>query len=80
MADDDVVRRINELADEEHRLHDLHEGGPASEDDRARLKEIELALDQCWDLLRQRRARREAGEDPAGAEVRSETVVENYLQ
>ncbi|GAA3656585.1 DUF2630 family protein [Nocardioides ginsengisoli] len=80
MADDDVVRRINELADEEHRLQDLHEGGPVGDDERARLKEIELALDQCWDLLRQRRARREAGEDPAGAEVRSESVVENYLQ
>ena len=80
MADDDVVRRINQLADEEHRLHDLHEGGPVDESDRARLQEIELALDQCWDLLRQRRARREAGADPGAAEVRSESVVENYLQ
>jgi hypothetical protein len=80
MDDVDVVRRINELADEEHRLQGEHQGGPLPDAERQRLKEIEVALDQCWDLLRQRRARRDAGEDPDQAAVRSESTVEHYLQ
>ncbi len=50
-----------------------------AEEEHAKLAAIETELDQCWDLLRQRRARREYGEDPEGAEVRSEGTVENYL-
>jgi hypothetical protein len=76
--DDEVVRRIDDLVDEEHRLHGR---GPAmTDEDRERLAALEVQLDQCWDLLRQRRARRAAGEDPADATVRSESVVENYWQ
>ncbi len=80
MDDAELVRRINELADEEHRLERSHAAQPLPDDDHARLREIEIALDQCWDLLRQRRARREFGEDPDAAAVRPPDVVENYQQ
>lgn len=80
MDDAELVRRINELADEEHRLERSHAAQPLGDDDHARLREIEVALDQCWDLLRQRRARREFGEDPDEAAVRPADVVENYQQ
>lgn len=81
MDDVDIVHRIGALADEEHRLERTHKSGDALSDDEARrMKEIEVALDQCWDLLRQRRARRDAGQDPDQAEVRSESVVEGYRQ
>jgi hypothetical protein len=79
--DAEVIRRINELADEEHRL-ERASGGPGGLDeaDHSRLQEIEVALDQCWDLLRQRRARRSAGADPDDAAVRPEGTVEHYQQ
>ena len=80
MNDLDVVRRINELAEEEHRLENDHEGGPLADDERRRIKELEVALDQCWDLLRQRRARRSAGQNPDDAAARSTSTVEHYLQ
>jgi hypothetical protein len=80
MDDAEVVRRINELADEEHRLARSHAAEALSDDDHARLREIEVALDQCWDLLRQRRARRAIGQDPDDAVVRPADVVENYQQ
>lgn len=76
----EVVRRINELADEEHRLERAHAGTPLGADELARLRSVEVALDQCWDLLRQRRARRGAGSDPDDAAVRSEGTVEGYKQ
>jgi hypothetical protein len=79
MDDLDVVRRITALADEEHALERSHTRNALSEE-LARLKAVAVALDQCWDLLRQRRARRNAGEDPAGAAARSERVVEGYQQ
>lgn len=76
MSDPDagVLGHINVLVDEEHRLR----GGDGG--DAARLPEVEEELDRCWDLLRQRRARREYGEDPDEAEVRSTSTVENYRQ
>ena len=80
MNDLEIVRQIGELADEEHQLEDSHEGQALSEAELARLRAIEVALDQCWDLLRQRRARRAAGQDPDQAEVRPESVVEGYRQ
>ena len=80
MDDAEIVRRVNELADEEHRLERSHAGDGLGDDDAARLREIEVALDQCWDLLRQRRARRAAGEDPDGARVRPAGTVEGYQQ
>ena len=80
MDDEEIVRRINELADEEHRLERAHAGTGLAEEELSRLREIEVSLDQCWDLLRQRRARRSTGRDPDEAEVRAEGVVEGYQQ
>jgi Protein of unknown function (DUF2630) len=81
MADEEVLSRIQELADEEHRLYDRHHGGdPLRTDEHRRLEELEVRLDQCWDLLRQRRARREFDEDPSAAKGRDETTVEGYQQ
>jgi hypothetical protein len=75
MDDLDIIRHIDRLVDEEHRLR-----GSPGDDSADRLNELEVTLDQCWDLLRQRRARRDAGLDPDDATVRPESVVERYLQ
>jgi hypothetical protein len=80
MDDLDIVHRITSLTDEEHSLERSHAGDGLSDDDRERLRAIEVSLDQCWDLLRQRRARRNAGENPDEAAVRSEQIVERYQQ
>jgi Protein of unknown function (DUF2630) len=82
MDDAEIVRRIGELADEEHRLERSHtgDGEGLSPEEVERLHTLEVALDQCWDLLRQRRGRREAGEDSDEAQVRPEGVVEGYQQ
>jgi hypothetical protein len=76
--DIDIRQRIGALVDEEHHLE--RPGGGLSEDEQARRTRIEVALDQCWDLLRQRRTRRAAGDDPEGASERGEGVVEGYRQ
>ena len=76
----EVVRRINELAEEEHRLERAHAGKPLGDDELQRLRNLEVALDQCWDLLRQRRARRSAGADADDATVRPAATVEGYQQ
>ena len=77
--DDDVIAQISKLVEEEHRLRSVavHEMTP---DDSERLDELEVRLDQCWDLLRQRRAKRSAGQDPSDAHTRSADVVEHYRQ
>lgn len=80
MKDADIVRRIGELADEEHRLERSHAGKSLPDADIERLREIEVALDQCWDLLRQRRARRGAGQDPDDATIRFDQTVVGYQQ
>lgn len=80
MDDLDVVRRIGELSDEEHDLERAHIGEEWSDEESERLRAIEVALDQCWDLLRQRRARRSAGQDPDDAAVRPADTVEGYQQ
>ena len=80
MDDTDIVRRIGELTDEEHRLQRAHSGEPLVGEELARLNSLEVALDQCWDLLRQREALREAGRDPNEAKVRPPDEVEGYLQ
>jgi hypothetical protein len=80
MDDQEIVRRIGELADEEHQLERTHAGEPLSGDELQRMRDLEIALDQCWDLLRQRRARRDAGQDPDTATPRDEGVVEGYQQ
>jgi uncharacterized protein DUF2630 len=75
MDDKQISSRIGELIAEEHALERQGE-----EPDHQRLKALEVELDQCWDLLRQRRARRSAGEDPEDAAARPGNVVEGYLQ
>jgi Protein of unknown function (DUF2630) len=78
-GDTDVLDHINELAHEEHELFEKESRGEASDSDKQRLKEVGVKLDQCWDLLHQRRARRSAGMDPQKADVRDERTVEGYL-
>jgi hypothetical protein len=79
MEDATVSDRINDLARQELELFQKQSQGEATDEDRERLKHIEVTLDQCWDLLRQRRARRNAGLDPDDAEVRDERTVEGYV-
>jgi len=82
MADDaDIIKRIDGLVDEEHALERAHgDGRSLSNDEKARLRDLEVQLDQLWDLLRQRRARRNAGLDPDEAEPRDPSTVEGYRQ
>ncbi len=79
MDDAQLVQRIDALVEEEHALERGHDG-EIGDTDRQRLRDIGIQLDQCWDLLRQRRARRNAGLDPDDAQVRPEQVVEKYSQ
>jgi hypothetical protein len=79
MNDDGIENRIEQLVQEEHALLQLGEHARSSEK-HERLAAVEVELDRCWDLLRQRRARREFNENPDGASVRDETTVEGYLQ
>ncbi|HEV2906521.1 MAG TPA: DUF2630 family protein [Actinomycetota bacterium] len=79
MEDEKVVDRINELADEEHELWEKGARSELSQAERERLKWLEVRLDQCWDLLHQRRALRDAGQNPEEAHVRDEKTVEGYL-
>ena len=75
MSDRTILEHINELIDEEHRL----KNDPATPADaHAQIRHLEEQLDQCWDLLRQRRAKREFGRDPASAQARDIGTVENY--
>src|SRR5207302_4250413 len=78
MDDADVLGRINELAREEHELFERESHGKVTDADRDRLRRLQVTLDQCWDLLRQRRARRAAGLDPGEARVRAAKTVEGY--
>jgi hypothetical protein len=73
----DILSRIHNLVEEEHQLR---EGTEHTDEQRSRMAELETHLDQCWDLLRQRRAKRQYGEDPDEAEARPEPEVERYLQ
>lgn len=77
--DKDVIERIEALAHEEHELFGKESRGEASTRERERLKEIEIQLDQLYDLLRQRRARRAAGLDPDAALARDVETVEGYV-
>ena len=74
-TDQSVLKHIGDLAAEEHRLY---EKGSLNDEERDRLKAINVALDQYWDLLRQRRAKREFGENPDEAEIRPARIVETY--
>ena len=80
MDDNQIHGRIEQLVAEEHQLWNRESSGQATEEDRARLDALKVSLDQCWDLLRQRQGLREEGGNPDDAQVRSESVVENYRQ
>jgi hypothetical protein len=78
MEDEDVLHGIKRLTDEEHALFEQESKGEITNESRERLRQIEVGLDQCWDLLRQRRARRSAGLNPEGASIRDPGTVEGY--
>ena len=84
MSDESIATRIEQLVGEEHELRTREErdstDSDALETDRERLRAVEVELDRCWDLLRQRRARRSAGGDPDEAHLRDENTVEHYQQ
>ena len=79
MDDEQVLDRINEIAHEEHALWEKEGRGETTESEQERLRELGVTLDQCWDLLHQRRARRSAGLDPDDASVRDSRTVEGYM-
>lgn len=80
MDDPQVHATIEQLVAEEHELWQRESSGAASDVDRRRLEEVKVSLDQCWDLLRQRRALRQVGQDPEDAALRRPEVVERYEQ
>lgn len=80
MSDTEILHHIEALVNEEHELTKLAEQGGLDEAQHARIRALEVSLDQCWDLLRQRRAWRSAGLNADEARVRDEQTVEHYLQ
>jgi hypothetical protein len=85
MSDESIAATIERLVAEEHQLRQREEAdrtasGDVLEEDKDRLRAVEVELDQCWDLLRQRRALRDVGADPHDAQVRDPETVERYLQ
>jgi hypothetical protein len=81
MNDKEILGHIDELIQTEHELRaKVGDGSLPSAEEQARLRSVEESLDQCWDLLRQRRARREFGEDPGDAASRPASEVEGYMQ
>jgi uncharacterized protein DUF2630 len=80
VQDEEIIKRISDLAQEEQTLEERHVGEGLSPEEQARRAALEVTLDRMWDLLRQRRALREAGKDPDRAATRSEGTVEGYWQ
>ena len=80
MDDKEIVDRINQLAAEEQQLEEAHVGEGLNEDELERKRALEVTLDRLWDTLRQRRAKRHAGQDPDAATERPASTVEGYLQ
>lgn len=81
MAHNDILSQVRNLVDIEHQLRAKRQAGEIDSDqEQAALKSVEEALDQCWDLLRQRRAKSEFGENPEDAAARPVQTVEGYLQ
>ena len=81
MADEQIFDRIEALVKEEHALlHQAESDHGLDEPGHARMQQVQVELDQCWDLLRQRRARRSAGQDPDDSSLRTPDTVEHYLQ
>jgi Protein of unknown function (DUF2630) len=80
MDDKAILKHIEDLVSEEHGLLEHGDGGTLTDDDRKRLENVQVQLDRYYDLLRQRRARRDAGQDPDVAHMRSADTVEHYQQ
>jgi hypothetical protein len=84
MSDENITDRIDRLVTEEKELREREQQDRPDDDalqaDRDRLRSVEVELDRCWDLLRQRRAKREFDQDPDDAEARDAGTVENYRQ
>ena len=84
MSDESIAARIERLVSEEHELRSREQADADDDEalggDRERLRSVEVELDRCWDLLRQRRALRGAGADPDQAQVRDADTVEHYRQ
>ncbi len=80
MDDAQIHSTIERLVAEEHELWQRESAGTADDASRQRLQDLQVSLDQSWDLLRQRRALRDAGRDPEGADLRRPEVVERYEQ
>jgi hypothetical protein len=81
MDERQILEQVQALVDREHDLRQRVQGGELDpEEEQAQLRSVEAALDQCWDLLRQRRARRDAGQSPDEAVVRPVSEVEGYQQ
>ena len=80
MDDSKIHGSIEGMVAEEHELWQRESDGTATDADRERLRQLKVSLDQCWDLLRQRTALRDAGRDPDAAQARSADVVERYQQ
>jgi Protein of unknown function (DUF2630) len=84
VSDDSIANRIESLVSEEHELRRREESDHSDVDrleaDQERLRAVEIELDRCWDLLRQRRALRDVGANPEDAHVRDADTVERYLQ
>jgi len=84
MSDESIAERIERLVSEEHQLRTREQQDSQDADrleaDQERLRDVEIELDRCWDLLRQRRAKRDAGADPDDAQVRDANTVERYWQ
>jgi hypothetical protein len=80
MDDTEILQRIEELVNEEHNLTQQWQQGGLSDDGHKRMRQLEVSLDQCWDLLRQRRALRSAHLNPNEAKVRDADIVEHYKQ
>jgi hypothetical protein len=79
-SDSEILSRIGQLVERERDLRERHDQTPLEETERHSLEQLEIELDQCWDLLNQRRALREFGMDPGEARVRDDETVEGYQQ
>lgn len=80
MEDIEILKHISELVNEEHDLSQLAQEGKLRDEEHKRMRQLEISLDQCWDLLRQRRALRSAHLNPDEAKLRDADIVERYKQ
>lgn len=80
MSGPEILSRIGDLVEEERDLRSRHRNRPLAKQELERMEQIEIQLDQCWDLLNQRRALREFGADPDQAQIRDPDTVEHYQQ